>query len=84
MDTYRTSRCKYNGMWRIERGVCTLSIEEMKNVDVRMVKREELTDIREVEINKRKSQEGQIKDYLEQIKKPLLLPIRGIYRQDRI
>ena len=61
-----------------------MSIEEMKNVDVRMVKREELTDIREVEINKRKSQEGQIKDYLEQIKKPLLLPIRGIYRQDRI
>ena len=70
MDTYRTSRCEYNGMWRIERGVCTLSIEEMKNVDVRMVKREELTDIREVEVNKRKSQEGQLKDYLEQIKNP--------------
>ncbi len=47
-----------------------MSIEEMKNVDVRMVKREELTDIREVEVNKRKSQEGQIKDYLEQIKNP--------------
>ena len=35
-----------------------MSIEEMKNVDVRMVKREELADIREVEVNKRKSQEG--------------------------
>ena len=42
----------------------------MKNVDVRMVKREELADIREVEVNKRKSQEGQIRDYLEQIKNP--------------
>ena len=70
MDTYRTSRCKYNGMWKIERGVGTLSIEEMKNVDVRVVKREELADIREVEVNKRKSQEGQIRDYLEQIKNP--------------
>lgn len=42
----------------------------MKNVDVRTVKREELVDIREVEINKRKSQQEQIKDYIEQIKNP--------------
>ena len=69
-DTYRTSRCQYNGMWKSERGVCILSIEEMKNVDVRTVKGEELADIREVEVNKRKSREGQIKDYLEQIKNP--------------
>ena len=41
-----------------------MSIEEMKNVDVRTVKREELADIREVEVNKRKSREGQIKDYM--------------------
>ena len=47
-----------------------MSIEEMKNVDVRTVKREELADIREVEVNKRKSREGQIKDYLEQIQNP--------------
>ena len=47
-----------------------MSIEEMKNVDVRTVKREELTDIREVEVNKRKSREGQVKDYLRQIKNP--------------
>ena len=58
MDTYRTSRCKYNGMWRIERGVCTLSIEEMKNVDVRMVKREELTDIREVKEKSGRADKG--------------------------
>ena len=57
-------------MWKSKRGVCILSIEEMKNVDVRTVKREELADIREVEVNKRKSREGQIKDYLEQIKNP--------------
>jgi len=69
-DTYRTSRCQYNGMWIGERGVCVLSIEEMRNMDVRTVKREELADIREVEVNKRKSREGQIKDYLEQIKNP--------------
>ena len=48
-------------MWKSERGVCILSIEEMKNVDVRTVKREELADIREVEVNKRKSREGQIR-----------------------
>lgn len=70
MDTYRTSSDPYNEMWTGERGVCALSIEEMKNVDVRTVKREELADIREVEINKRKNREGQVKDYLEQIKNP--------------
>lgn len=47
-----------------------MSIEEMKNVDIRTIKREELTDIREVEVDKRKNREGQIKDYLEQIKNP--------------
>ena len=47
-----------------------MSIEEMKNVDVRTVKREELVDIREVETNKRKNQEGQVRDYFEQIKNP--------------
>ncbi len=47
-----------------------LSIEEMKNVDVKTVKSEELTDIREVEVNKRKNRDEQIKDYLIQIKNP--------------
>ena len=70
MDTYRTGRCQYNELWKVERGVCTLSIEEMKNVDVRTVKREELADIREVKVNKEKKQEGQIREYLEQIKNP--------------
>lgn len=70
MDTYRTGRCQYNELWKAERGVCTLSIEEMKNVDVRTVKREELVDIREVKVNKEKKQEGQIREYLEQIKNP--------------
>lgn len=47
-----------------------LSIEEMKNVDVKTVKSEELTDIREVEVNKRKNRDEQIKDYLIQIINP--------------
>lgn len=47
-----------------------MSIEEMKNVDVRTVQREELTDIREVKVSKAKNREGQVKDYLEQIKNP--------------
>lgn len=47
-----------------------MSIEEMKNVDIRTVKREELADIGEVKVNKEKNREGQIKDYLEQIKNP--------------
>lgn len=42
----------------------------MKNVDVKTVKSEELTDIREVEVNKRKNRDEQIKDYLRQIKNP--------------
>ncbi len=42
----------------------------MKNVDIRTVKREELADIGEVKINKEKNREGQIRDYLEQIKNP--------------
>ena len=42
----------------------------MKNVDVRTDKREELADISEVEVNKRKNREGQIEDYLEKIKNP--------------
>lgn len=47
-----------------------MSIEEMKNVDIRTVRREELADIGEVKINKEKNREGQIRDYLEQIKNP--------------
>ncbi len=47
-----------------------MSIEEMKNVDIRTVKREELADIGEVRINKEKKREEQIRDYLEQIKNP--------------
>lgn len=70
MDTYRTGRCKYNKLYKVERGVYTLSIEEMKNVDIRTVKREELADIGEVRINKEKKREEQIRDYLEQIKNP--------------
>lgn len=47
-----------------------MSIEEMKNVDIRTVRREELADIGEVKVNKEKNREEQIKDYLEQIKNP--------------
>ena len=48
-------------MWKSERGVCILSIEEMKNVDVRTVKREELADIREVEVNKGKAEKDRLR-----------------------
>jgi len=51
---YRKSRWQYNGMRKGERGVCILSIEEMKNVDIRTVKRGELADIRGAEVNKNK------------------------------
>lgn len=47
-----------------------MRMEEMRNVDVRTVKREELADIREVEVKQGKNKEGQVKDYLEQIKNP--------------
>ena len=47
-----------------------MNIEEMKDIDVRTVNCEGLEDIREVEVDKKKSRDGQIKDYLEQIKNP--------------
>lgn len=47
-----------------------MDTDKMKNVDVKTVKREELADIREVEVNQEKDREGQLKDYLEQIKNP--------------
>ena len=48
-----------------------MHIEYRRNEEcIRTVKREELADIGEVKINKKKNREGQIRDYLEQIKNP--------------
>ena len=47
-----------------------MHIEYRRNEECRTVRREELADIGEVKINKKKNREGQIRDYLEQIKNP--------------
>lgn len=45
-------------------------IEEMKQVDIRTVSREELRDICEVKVNHRLKGEERIKDFLEQVGNP--------------
>ena len=47
-----------------------MTVEEMKNVDVRTVNREELVDIRSVQIDPDLPREERIKSFLEQIKNP--------------
>ena len=47
-----------------------MTVEEMKNVDIRTVNRNELVDIRMVKIDQELPQEERIKSFLEQIKNP--------------
>lgn len=47
-----------------------MQINEMRNLDVTKVDREELVDIQEVIINKNLKQSQRIKDFVQQIKNP--------------
>lgn len=47
-----------------------MTTEEMKNVDIRTVNREELVDIHSVKIDSDLPREERIKSFLEQIKNP--------------
>lgn len=48
----------------------TLEIDEMKNIDVTKVEREDLVDIRKVKINPHQTQERKVKDFVKQIGNP--------------
>ena len=47
-----------------------MTIEEMKNVDVRTVSRDDLVDIRDVHIDRTLPKEERIRQFVEQIKNP--------------
>jgi len=48
----------------------TMTIEELKNVDIRTVDRDTLVDIRDVVINPELSKEERLIDFVQQIKNP--------------
>lgn len=47
-----------------------MTLEEMKAVDIRTVRREDLVDIRDVHIDRTLPKEERIKDFIRQIKNP--------------
>ncbi len=47
-----------------------MTLDEMKNVDVRTVRREDLVDIRDVHIDQDLPKEERIRQFVEQIKNP--------------
>lgn len=47
-----------------------MTLEEMKAVDVRTVDREELVDIRDIQIDSTRPKEERLKDFVRQIKNP--------------
>lgn len=50
--------------------MCSVLIEDMKNVDVTKVNPNDLIDIQEVKLNRRLSKDCLMQDYIEQIKNP--------------
>lgn len=55
-----------------------MTLEEMKAVDVRTVSRDELVDIRDVEIDPEQSKEERIKSYIRQIKNPYCFKVGNV------
>lgn len=47
-----------------------MTVEEMKNVDIKTVNKDDLVDIRDVKIDRTLPKEERIKDYVRQIKNP--------------
>jgi hypothetical protein len=47
-----------------------MTVEEMKNVDIRTVRREDLVDIHDVEIDQTLPKEQRIQQFVQQIKNP--------------
>ncbi len=47
-----------------------MTVDEMKNVDIRTVDREELVDIRDVSIDRTLPKEERVRSFMQQIKNP--------------
>lgn len=47
-----------------------MTVDEMKNVDIRTVNKDDLVDIRDVKIDRTLPKEERIRDYVRQIKNP--------------
>ena len=47
-----------------------MTVDEMKNVDIRTVDREELVDIRDVSIDRTLPKEERVRSFIQQIKNP--------------
>lgn len=47
-----------------------MTVDEMKNVDIRTVDREELVDIRDVSIDRTLPKEERVRSFVQQIKNP--------------
>ena len=66
-----------------------MSIEEMKNVDVRTVDRESLVDINEIEIDDSLSPQERAEEFLRQIKNPYCfrvgdVVVKNVYSDDGV
>ncbi len=55
-----------------------MTLDEMKNVDVRTVRREDLVDIRDVHIDQDLPKEERIRQFVEQIKNPYCFKVGNV------
>lgn len=55
-----------------------MTIEEMKNVDIRTVSRDDLVDIRDVEIDPDQPKEERIKSFIRQIRNPYCFKVGNV------
>ena len=55
-----------------------MTIEEMKSVDIRTVRREDLVDIRDVHVDPDLPKEERIRSFVEQIKNPYCFKVGNV------
>ena len=55
-----------------------MTLEEMKNVDIRTVSRDDLVDIRDVEIDPELPKEERIKSFVRQIRNPYCFKVGNV------
>ena len=66
-----------------------MTIEEMKNVDVRTVDRDSLVDVTQIVIDENLSKEERVAEYLRQVKNPYCfrvgkMVVKNIYSNDGV
>lgn len=55
-----------------------MTLEEMKNVDIRTVSRDDLVDIRDVEIDPEQPKDERIKSFIRQIRNPYCFKVGNV------